>query len=98
MNELNVFPLSSFLYSTYLNKSLFSSSVFQQTLISSGTEPALKLILNTLKDESLPTSEGTVQRLFAQLAVTIKTPTLLPQVLVSVAGPTEPVDTSRAVW
>lgn len=60
----------------------FSSTVFQQTLISAGTEPALKLILNTLKDESLPTSEGTVQRLFAQLPMTIKTPTLMPQILV----------------
>ncbi|XP_063593558.1 hemolymph clottable protein-like [Penaeus indicus] len=64
-----------------VNVNLWKITVFQQTLISAGTEPALTLILNTLKDNSLPTSEGTVQRLFAQLAVTIKTPTLMPQIL-----------------
>ncbi|ROT65756.1 clotting protein precursor [Penaeus vannamei] len=64
-----------------VNVNLWKITVFQQALISAGTEPALNLILNTLKDESLPTSEGTSQRLFAQLAVTLKTPTLMPQIL-----------------
>nr|ANZ78205.1 clottable protein [Penaeus vannamei] len=64
-----------------VNVNLWKITVFQQALISAGTEPALNLILNTLKDESLPTSEGTSQRPFAQLAVTLKTPTLMPQIL-----------------